>query len=618
MKKLLWLVSSGMIVLSVLIAACGPAATIPTAPTTPAAPETPSAPAAPAAPAAPTTEKPQQEAVKPAPEAPKYGGTLTQSLSGDVARFDPFASVSGEALIHQELWMGDWAKGIAGGYGAGETDWNMSSDLFHLKKGFIAEDTKWIIDDAKNEGTIIYQIRQGIHYGLNPASEASRLVGGREVTADDVVATLIKRVTDPSGYLYLSNPELKVAKITKTGPWEVTVKLPLPALISGITRLTDSTSILPPEVWQKYGDLANWRNAVGAGPFMLAEYVPGSAVVFVRNPNYWEKDPIGPGKGNQLPYLDGVKRIIIPDNSTRLAALRTGKIDILGSVTWEEAINFRKTTPALKEQSQTSADGRGDAIKLPVDRAPFNDVRVRRAMFMATDLKAIAEQYFGGFAQWVTIGWSDTKDYHAIYLGLNDPEMSELGRELYTYNPEKARQLLKEAGYPNGFKTSILLTATQVDFFSIIKDMWAKVGIDLKLDVRETTVVNNIKRSRTHEALTQSSGNPVGAWYLGINVQGASEYNTGMLDDPAINDALDRARRLALTDANGAMRIYKVEISKRLLEQAYNIPLPNGYRYDFWWPWLKGYSGETHVGYQNLIWPYYIWYDTALKKSMGF
>jgi len=86
-------------------------------------------------------------------------------------------------------------------------------------------------------GTITYKIRQGIHYGLNPKSEASRLANGRELTADDVVFCLSIRTKDPAFYLYKANPELRTANITKTGPWEVTIKLPLAALGNGCNPL---------------------------------------------------------------------------------------------------------------------------------------------------------------------------------------------------------------------------------------------------------------------------------------------------------------------------------------------------------------------------------------------
>ena len=616
-RRILWMMMSGLMALSLMIAACGQAE-VPITPTTPTTPTTP------ATPTTPGQEPAQKEIVEPTGEVPKYGGTLIQYATADVSRWDPFENVSGEALVGQELFMGDWAKGTAGGYGAGQTDWNMSSDIFDLKRGFLGESVKWSVDEAKNEGTIVCQIRPGIHYASNPEREASRLVNGRELTADDVVYSLTRKVTNLTAYFYLSNPELRPAKITKTGPWEVTIKLPLTALMTGITRFTDCTLIMPKEVVEKYSGLSDWKNLVGTGPFILKEYVPGSQIVFIRNPSYFEKDPVGPGKGNQLPYLDGVRRVILPDASTQQAAFRTGKMDRLENQSWEDAAMWRKTNPALKEQVQTSWDGRCNAVKPPVDRAPFNDVRVRRALFMATDYETIVQNYYGGNCQYETVLWADSKDYHDIHLGLDDPEMTELGRELYTYNPEKAKQLLKEAGYPSGFQTEILVTRTRgsgidyIDYFSIIKDMWAKVGVNLNLDIKESAVYNTIKRARTHKALTEDAANPVATFYLGIQLQGASEYNTGMLDDPIVNKALDKVRIVALTDIREAMKIYKKEISVYVLEQAYFIPVVSPYRYTFWWPWLKGYSGESQVGYQNLIWPYYVWYDAALKKQMGF
>ena len=71
--------------------------------------------------------------------------------------------------------------------------------------------------------------------------------------------------------------------------------------------------------------MALWRNAVGTGPFILTDYLSGSAATLVKNPDYWATDPVGPGQGNQLPYIDGIQYLIIPDVSTRQAALRTGK-----------------------------------------------------------------------------------------------------------------------------------------------------------------------------------------------------------------------------------------------------------------------------------------------------
>ena len=88
---------------------------------------------------------------------------------------------------------------------------------------------------------------------------------------------------------------------------------------------------------------------VGTGAFMITDFVPGSVATLKRNPNYWDKDPIGPGKGNALPYIDELRYLIIPDASTREAAMRTGKIDQWGLTgdQWETVNTLKKNVPAL-------------------------------------------------------------------------------------------------------------------------------------------------------------------------------------------------------------------------------------------------------------------------------
>ena len=113
-KRILWMAASCVMALSLLVAACGPAA--PTAPTTPAAPTAPTTPTTPTAPA-PTTEKPQQEAVKPAADTPKYGGSVTYRLAADPTNFDSGTLRSGGALVgnvYQQYMGSDWLRGPAG------------------------------------------------------------------------------------------------------------------------------------------------------------------------------------------------------------------------------------------------------------------------------------------------------------------------------------------------------------------------------------------------------------------------------------------------------------------------------------------------------------------------
>ena len=124
-SKILGLAVSGLMVLSLVMAACGPA-TVPTTPTTPTTPATPAAPATPTTPTTPATPV-EKEATKPAPEAPKYGGTLNLWYNGGALTFDD-SNVSPNVAVsraNQKLTEGDWTKGKAGGYGTGEATWGI-------------------------------------------------------------------------------------------------------------------------------------------------------------------------------------------------------------------------------------------------------------------------------------------------------------------------------------------------------------------------------------------------------------------------------------------------------------------------------------------------------------
>jgi len=349
---------------------------------------------------------------------------------------------------------------------------------------------------------------------------------------------------------------------------------------------------------------------------MIDEYVPGSVSTRIRNPNYYLKDPVGPGKGNQLPYLDAVKGIILPDASTTQAAMRTGKIDQMSSQTRETATELKKTTPQLLEYVSTSFQGRGNPpLNMRIDKVPFNDIRVRRAMLMSIDYNAILQGYFGGEGQIYTWPHSKIKEYQELYLDFED--YPESAKELYSYNPEKAKALLKEAGYPNGFKTSIILTSGNVDFYSIYADYLSRIGVEMALDVKESTVVSNVIRDKSHTQMLQGDTAPIAIFYNGQPFSGAtSQNNRSVVDDPYINAELVKIRAMMLTDQREAMRMYR-EMTKYIVDQAYAIPAVVGSYHTLWWPWLKNYSGELNVGYDDGIWSTFIWYDQDLKKALG-
>jgi len=204
-------------------------------------------------------------------------------------------------------------------------------------------------------------------------------------------------------------------------------------------------------------------------------------------------------------------------------------------------------------------------------------------------------------------------------LGGGCPECPESIRELYTYNPEKAKTLLTEAGYPTGFKTTMVLTAAWADYFSIIKDMWSKVGIEFDMELLEGFgALIGVAASVAYDGLLVIGCSPCSTYPEQYQYTGGSWINASRIDDPYINDMAEQARVAALTDLTAAMAITK-ELMKYILDQAYAIPSPRYPLYCLWWPWLKNYTGETSVGYfTGDSWVQWIWIDQELKKSMGY
>jgi ABC-type transport system substrate-binding protein len=203
-------------------------------------------------------------------------------------------------------------------------------------------------------------------------------------------------------------------------------------------------------------------NSVGTGPFIVTKFERDSLIVYTKNPNYWR-----PG----MPYLDGMQIQFIPDTMTASALMEAGQVDVWSDVAAvQNVIDLQK-----KGFTVNKALGFFWAI-LPDSsdpNSPFAKKEVREAIEYALDRPAIASML--GYGEYEPLHEMACKDWPGYVPDYNPRP----------YNPDKAKQLLKDAGYPNGLKTTLLVTSTGTDAAAAIQGYLSQVGIDVKIDVAD-------------------------------------------------------------------------------------------------------------------------------------
>ena len=371
------------------------------------------------------------------------------------------------------------------------------------------------------------------------------------------------------------------------------------------------SSIFPKEVIDAGGN--DWKNVNGTGPFMLTEYLPGNSQTYVKNPIYWGKEKFGEAE-LQLPFIDKLSYRILKDEATQITALRTGKLDILESIRWQNAEMLRKSVPELKWNRWLATSGTGIALRL--DTKPFDDVRVRRALNMAINKKEIIEAYYNGNAE--MLAYPQHMDFKGYYEPLS--AMPSSIKELFTYDPEKAQKLLAEAGYPNGFTFKVQVCGCNnehSDLLPLIAGYLDKIGVKIEIKTMEYGAFYSAMVKRTSEAGTMTDvGHTNPTTVLRKSFVTGQRWNMAQYSDPAFDKKMEEMFLERDEDKRKAM---VRELSRKILDDALHIWLPIRYNYTAWWPWVKNYGGELRAG-ATRPGPIYarLWIDQDLKKKMGF
>jgi ABC-type transport system substrate-binding protein len=489
-------------------------------------------------------------------QAPPTTTIFIFGSSGDAVRLDPADVTDGESIqrmdnIHESLL--EYEPGTTNIQPCLATDWTIS-------------------DDKK---TLTFNLRKGVkfHHGFG------------EMTADDVVFSFARQY-DPNNWYYDKGEWAywgymftDIESVEKLDTYKVAIhmKRPNASIMTSLAMFT--VAIVSEKAAQQYGE-DYFKNPVGTGPFEFVEWVKDDHITLQAFQDYWRDPP----KIGQLVFK------VIPDPSARLMALQAGEVSGIEYIDPKQ-LDIVRNDPKLQLISQAGMNvgyvalncgegyvdandnGKWDAgeeVEVPGAFEPFKDVRVRQAIAYAIDKESIVRNLYQGAATVAVEGMPPSLfGYNKNITG-------------YPYNPQKARDLLAAAGYPDGFTVSLWNMPVSRPYFPVpteiaeaIQADLAAVGITVELFTEDWgTYLQDTEAGKHSMAMlgwTGDNGDPdnfLNVLYSQDKATVGSAGNIGFKKNPEFQDLLDRA--LLTYDQDERAALYE-QANQLLVDQCSHI-----------------------------------------------
>ncbi len=448
-------------------------------------------------------EKEVEVLVTPDPNAkpePQAGGTLTIGKASEAVGLDPHLVTAASSF---------------------EITAQVYNQLVDLDDDYVPVPELAESWENPDELTFIFTLRQGVLFH-----------NGREMTAEDVVYSFNRIKAEETASPWATQLAL-IESIEAPDTYTVKINLSEPFGAFMSTIASPWAAIVPKETVEANGNLQSVMD--GTGPFMLKEYVEGTKTVLLSNPHYF----------GGVPMIDGITYNIIPDEAARIAALRTGEIQMT-SVNNGASAGLAARIEGVSVESLDTTDYY--LLGINTAKAPFDDVRVRQAMSLAIDRQALINSVFFG---------------EGMVSGPIVPTLGEWAvplEELSYYQPdvEAAKALLAEAGYTEEkpCEFSITVGAKFPQFSSIalvLQSQLNAAGFKVTLDQVEwgTFVRKWVDRDfETFVSYNGSGNDPDRALYPALTTGGS--VNAFQYSNEELDALLNAARTTVNTDERKA------------------------------------------------------------------
>ncbi|MCL5026237.1 MAG: ABC transporter substrate-binding protein [Chloroflexi bacterium] len=539
-------------VLLPLLGAC--AAATPTAtPLRPAAAPT-AAPTVTPRPAVPTpTAVPTAPAATPTP-APKVqrGGTITLVETRPYSTMDPHeasTSLPGAFLLFDGLM--NFERDAKTG------EWGPKAELAET----------WTMPDPK---TIVFKLRRDVKFH-----------DGSPWNAEVAKWNIDRWLNDPKYYQKAYIESIAGADVIDEYTLKVNLKRPSASTLVLLGRAAEHSgfSMMSQESFEKLGYEKTQSTAVGTGPMEFEQWLRDDRLILKRNPNYWKMGE----DGRPLPYIDRYIERTILDPAVALIELKAGNAQIMKEAEPRDAASIKASPDLVHDELPWAATLHFNTVFSFSGGIFSKDLKLRQAAQYAIDRESLARAMGFGIARAHYYPW-----WGEGMLGYDEKNPR------YDFQPERAAQLLKAAGYPNGIDITLSVIARQPEqrIGEIVQNMWNKVGIRTTIDSMDRLVWNTKMRGQDYDA----------GLYRGNTYPDADLAKRALLSDAGSNFSGAKIPELDKCMAEGDAeydRAKRSEIYKRCqkiiyenayLAVGYSVPMNYVYRKD-----LKGvaYSWTT-------------------------
>ncbi|MEO8545877.1 MAG: ABC transporter substrate-binding protein [Burkholderiaceae bacterium] len=460
---------------------------------------------------------------------PKHGGTLTIGADADPIGLDPttvtaYSSYDFTALLYTGLLR-----------------WNAEMKVEpDLATGYLTPD----------DTTYIFRLRQGVKFH-----------NGQPFSAEDVKYTF-DRILDPATASPNANLFSGIKAVTVVDAHTVKFELKAPSATFLSYMATNPNGCIVP---RGVADLKT--KPVGTGPFMFVSYEPNQQFVLKANPDYYEE---------KQPYLATVVFKFFKDQASLASALRSKAIDMTWFKDPKVSAQIVKTTRDLV--SAPGKTSRTFPVWMNVKTKPFSDVRVRRALSLASDRKACLQTVLGGSGK---VGAMVPESQVGGYDGVSP-------MPYYKHDVAAAKKLLAEAGFPNGIDLGdyivVAANALDVQCAQVLQQQWAAAGIKVNLKPMETAPLLSMWLKGEFGLLSVAlSWSPDPDAIVSRLTSAHAQGKALGIDDAALDKMVIDAR--AILDYKQRAAAYQ-QIQKHIADQAYILQI---YQYPLRWEAWRGY-----------------------------